>query len=373
MRCAEGVCMANKYSKLLFDASYLFDWINQWCELNLEDSFSITHRETDQRISYIITNDKEEIKIDFIKANGGALTIYPNVGKNQEISNLIAEDVYSRVTSNLTKSPFANGFSMKMAYDDFNILIELLRDYDNVSLETYSKQDIPGRPIYELYRFKSTLNDLVVIKYYNNTKRIQIQGKPLYLFNEILSLICQSEENANSVVDAHIEICNLSVDRDELNEELLGILGSEVYNFMTVSHRALLNDSIVLSKIRIDGLDDYSYIIQQALRAYEGFTLKMIKGKGCALPPRKQIGEFFTRQSVNDSFVMKQKYIMSLTASEITLFESMYSFFNSKRHPYMHSSDSDLTTTVIGTYDNALEKLEEIIQNMKVSYSKYIS
>lgn len=363
--------MGNKYSKLLFDASYLPDWISQWCELNLDNNFSVVSKETNQRISYIITNKNDEIKIDFIKANGGAFTIFPNVGKNQETSKLIAEDIYCRVSSNLTKSPFANGFSMKMAYEDFSILIDLLNEYDNISLESFSKQDISGKPMYELYRFKSTLNDQVVIKYYTNTNRIQIQGKPLYLFNEIISLICQSEENANSVVDAHIELCNLDVNRDELNEELLEILGSEVYNFMTFAHRALFNDSVVLSKIKINGLDDYSYIIQQALRSYEGFTLKMMKEKGCVLPPRKQIGEFFTRQSVNNPFHMKRKYGISLDSSEISLFESMYNFYNSKRHPYMHSSADDSTTSIVGTYDNALEKLEEIIQNMRTCYSKY--
>lgn len=364
--------MANKYSKLMFDSSQIYNWINQWCELNLEGDFYIDEKDTDQRISYTILNDGKEIKIDFIKAKGGALTIFPGVGKNVDISEMIAEDIYGRVSSELSKSPFANGFSIKMAYDDFTILIDLLKEYDDITLENYSKQDEPGKPVYELYRFKSDLNDSVVIKYYNNTNRVQIQGKPLYLFNEITSIICQSEENAGSVVDAHIELCNLKVERDELNDELMGILGTDVYNFMTVTHRAMFNTSIILSKVKIDGLDDYSYILQQALRTYEGFTLKMMSAKGCVLPARKQIGEFFTRPTVNDDFTMKSKYTGTLDAAHISLFETMYNFFISKRHPYMHSSDIDAKTAIIGTYNGALERLEEIIHSMKASYSKYI-
>ena len=145
-----------------------------------------------------------------------------------------------------------------------------------------------------------------------------------------------------------------------------------MYNFMNVAHRAMFNTSLVLSKVKIEGLDDYSYIIQQALRTYEGFALKMMTSKGCVLPPRKQIGEFFCRASVSDPFTMKAKYIVTLDAKEIALFEEMYNFFNAKRHPYMHSSDNDATTTIIGTYEGALERLEEVIHNMKVSYSKYI-
>lgn len=364
--------MANKYSKLVFDSSNINDWITQWCELNLEGDFDIQSKETEQRISYIIVNEGKEIKIDFIKAKGGALTIFPSVGKNTDISELIAEDIYLRICSNLTKSPFANGFSIKMPYDDFVILVDLLKEYDDITVENYSKFYEPGKPAYEQYRLKSDLNDSVVVKYYNNTERLQIQGKPLYLFNEITSLICQSEENAESVVDAHIELCSLNVKRDELNEELMAILGTDVYNFMTVSHRAMFNTSIVLSRVKVSGLDDYSYILQQALRTYEGFTLKMMAGKGCVLPPRKQIGEFFTRDDVSDPFTMKTKYTTSVDTAMITLFEDMYNFFHSKRHPYMHSTDSDATTVVIGTYEGALERLEEIIHNMKVSYSKYV-
>lgn len=365
--------MANKYSKLLFDSSKIYDWINQWCELNLEGESEIQKIETNQRISYTILNNDKEIKIDFIKAKGGALTIFPKVGKNVDVSELIAEDIYGRVHSALAKSPFANGFSIKMPYDDFRILIDLLNEYNDITLENYSKQDETGKPAYELYRFRSAFNDTVVIKYFNNTKRVQIQGKPLYLFNEITSLICQSEKNADSVVDAHIELCNLKLERSELNDELMGILGVDVYNFMTTTHRAMFNTSVILSKVKIEGLDDYSYILQQALRTYEGLTLKMLSAKGCVLPPKKQIGEFFTRLTANDDFTMKPTYSGSLDTHLVKIFEDMYNFYHSKRHPYMHSSDSDVTTTIIGTYEGALERLEEIIHNMKMNYSKYMA
>lgn len=135
----------------------------------------------------------------------------------------------------------------------------------------------------------------------------------------------------------------------------------------------MLNSSIVLSKIRINGLDDYSYIIQQALRTYEGFTLKMMDEKGCVLPPRKQIGEFFTRATAEDPFTMKTKYTDTLDKKYIDIFEKMYNFYHSKRHPHMHSSAFDTTTTLVGSYDDALEKLNEIIHDIKVSYSHFLA
>lgn len=145
-----------------------------------------------------------------------------------------------------------------------------------------------------------------------------------------------------------------------------------MYNYMTISHRAMLNSSIILSKIRINGLDDYSYIIQQALRTYEGFTLKMMDEKGCVLPPRKQIGEFFTRTTSTVPFKMKEKYINDLDGKYIDIFEKMYNFYHDKRHPHMHSSAFDTMTTLVGSYDAALEKLNEIIHNIKASYSRFV-
>lgn len=364
--------MAGKYSKLLFDSSKISEWINIWCEHNLEGYFNIECTDSKQRIAYVIKNAGKEIRIDFIKANGGALTISPNVGKNQDVSELIAEYIFSRISSYIAKSPYANGFSMKMSEEDFRILIDFLSEYENITNESHFIQDEPGKPKYELYRFKSDLNDSVVVKYFNNTNRIQIQGKPLYLFNEITSLLCKAEHNAESVVDAHIELCNLNVSRSELDEELRAILGEDAYNYMTISHRAMLDSSIVLSKVRINGLDDYSYIIQQALRTYEGFILKMMDEKGCVLPPRKQIGEFFTRPTAVDSFTMKTKYSESLDKKYVDIFEKMYNFYHSKRHPHMHSSAFDATTTLVSSYDDALEKLNEIIRDIKVSYSNFL-
>lgn len=365
--------MAGKYSKLLIDSSKISGWINIWCENNLEGNFSIDYTDNKQRIAYIIKNADKEIRLDFIKANGGTLTISPYVGKNQNISKLIAEDIFNRISSDIDKSPYSNGFSMKMSEEDFHILVDFLNEYDGIINENHSIQSEPRKPKYELYRFKSDYNDRVVMKYYNNTNRIQIQGKPLYLFNLITSFLCETEHNAESVVDAHIELCNLNIDKCELNEELCSILGEDTYNYMTISHRAMLNSSIVLSKVKISGLDDYSYIIQQALRAYEGFILKMMGEKGCELPSRKQIGEFFTRSTIGDPFTMKKKYADTLDEKYIGIFEKMYNFYHSKRHPYMHSSAYDTTTTLVSSYDDALEKLNEIIHNISINYSDFIN
>lgn len=66
------------------------------------------------------------------------------------------------------------------------------------------------------------------------------------------------------------------------------------------------------------------------------------------------------------------EFSSSLDSKDIKLFEDMYNFFHEKRHPHMHSTDSDATTTIVGSFDDAITRLDEIIHTMKVSYSKYV-
>ena len=70
---------------------------------------------------------------------------------------------------------------------------------------------------------------------------------------------------------------------------------------------------------------------------------------------------------------MKKKYADTLDEKYIGIFEKMYNFYHSKRHPYMHSSAYDTTTTLVSSYDDALEKLNEIIHNISINYSDFIN
>ena len=340
----------------------------------MDGKFEVFEKDTPQRISYFITTNKEEIKIDFIKATGGALTIFPGVGKRQDLSVLIAEDIYQHISPELNKSPFANGFSVKMDYDDFKILVDLLNQYDNIHLENTSVCREPNVANYELYKFKSDLLDSVTLKYYTGTNRLQIQGKPLYLFNEIVSIIGADEKNAGAVVDAHIEMCKISVTKDELDDELSSVLGIDLFNFLTISQKAFINSSFVLSKIKIVGLEDYSYILQQALKGYEGFIKKLLADNGIELTQKEQLGKLFRSKSQSKvDYSMKGEYTTNLDRKKIDIFEKMYNYYNKNRHPYMHAGDIDAKTAVVGNYDKAVDLLNDLIITMKTQYSVYCS
>lgn len=362
----------SKFSKLLFDKTKIPSMINNWCELNLDGEYSISQNNNKQQDLYSITTNGEEIKISFINAAGGAITIYPGVGNNQDKSTMIAEYIYENIAPEITKSPFANGFSIKMPEEDLKTLLDFINEYDDIECTNYSKQDKPGQAKYELYKYKSSLGDTVVLKYYSNTSRLQIQGKPLYLFNEIVSLIGQQDDKADALVNAHIEMCNLNISKEEISDELSSILGAELYSFLTRTQRAFLNSSIVLSKVRVESLEDYSYMISPALKAYEGFLLKLMASEKIILPAKKKnVGEFFTRPDKKVEFTLKSEYNNNLEQKKVDIFEEMYNYYSRNRHPYMHCTDLDVTTSVVGSFDVATNLLDSIINDLKIHYAKF--
>lgn len=260
-----------------------------------------------------------------------------------------------------------------MLEEDFHTLIEFLEEYDDINCVNYSKSEMPGRAKYELFKYKSSLNDSVVLKYYPSTSRLQMQGKPLYLFNEILSLIGQKEDAAYAIVDEQIELCKIEITKDELNEELSSILGENLYNYLTITQKSFLSSSLVVSKMAVSGIEDYSYIVFPALKAYEGFCLKAMADAGLTIKSRQTLGEFFGRPDTTVDFSMKTKYTTTLERKKIVVFEKMYNFYFKSRHPYMHCTESDVTTVVCESYEKAKSSLDDVFKALISHYGEYAS
>lgn len=361
--------MANKYSKLSIDKTKIPEWINLWCEEHLSGNYDITQTEGKNRIMYTINNNGNMIKIDFLKCSAGLLTIYPNVGSNISISTEIAESIYARVGNILKDSPFANGFSLRIPEEDFNTVLELLSETDGVNLTNTSIQNADGKAKYKLYRFSGPAGDTVTLKYFTNTNRMQLQGKPLFLFNEIVAMVSENGATPNDVVDAQIKYCNIDIKHEDIYDELNTLLGTDLYNFLTATQKAILSTTFVLNKIDVP-LDDYSILIQPANRAYEGFAKSIFQLEGLECDDRKQLGIFF--HWIDDKTpVMKEKYSRTLNQEIKTGLTSIFKFYSIHRHPYMHASANDYNTPIMRTREKADEEINEIITSMKSWYKWY--
>ena len=360
----EVLKVGNKYSKLNIDKEKIFNWIELWCESELEGNAEISTTENNNRIMYTINNQGNIIKIDFIKCSGGLLTISPNVGVNVMISTKIADNIYERVKNVINESPFSNGFSIIIKRNDFDTVIELLKGMDSVSLLNHSTQLEPGKAQYHLYQFQGSARDTITIKYYLTTNRMQLQGKPLFLFNEVVSMVSESGVTLDDVVDAQLRYCSVNISNDDIYEEMKHLLGENAFAFLSTTQKAILSTALVLSKIEVD-MQDYSGIIQQAFRAFEGFIKKLMSMKGIECEGDKQLGSIFTRPNKLSPFEMKPEYSDMVDDQVQKDFTAMYTFYYNKRHPYVHATARDFDTRIISQRKVADELFTEVLISIK--------
>ena len=64
-------------------------------------------------------------------------------------------------------------------------------------------------------------------------------------------------------------------------------------------------------------------------------------------------------------------YTTGLSQKKIDIFEKMYNYYSRNRHPYMHCTESDVTTVVISSFDNATTTLNGVISAFKSHYCEY--
>ena len=355
----------NKFSKLMLDIEKMPGLIKIWCESNLEGDFEIESKELSQRYQFFIENNGKKIQLDFIKCAEGLFTIMYKIGADQSQSLYIAEFIYNHISDLLQNSPYAHGFSIILPKDEVDTVIDLLKE-DGNTLLNFSSFDKPGKASYNLYNFKGIHGDSVTLKYYNSTNRLQVQGKPLYLFHDVLSLISETGASTDTVVDTHIEMCNVSIRKDEIYDEMKSVLGDDVFKYFPQTHKAILASTFIQFKIDVTLLD-YSCIIYPAYRAYEGFIRKVFTQNGLDCIGKKNIGEYFYTD--NNTFIMKSNFSKDLEDNKIDILTKLYIFYNKNRHPYGHASGDDFQTSIISNRDVAYNKFMEVINYIKKGYS----
>ncbi|SEV81779.1 type II toxin-antitoxin system RnlA family toxin [[Clostridium] fimetarium] len=359
--------MINKYSKIYLKSGEVKEWAGIWCEENLNNDFALSVNETEQRICYTIVSNYKEIKIDLIRCSEGRFTICYKVGSNIDISEQIAEYILDRSNSSKVKSAFNNGFSVISNEETFNAIIDFLNEFDEAEKIGYNKFNEIGKAKYEQYKYKSNLGDSIVIKFFESNSRIQIQGKPLYLFNCVEDILVTDPKTVNGLVDAHLKYCNVDIPKNDIYEEMKSTLGNDLYNFLTTTQKAILSSAFIFNKIDID-MDDYSSLIIPAARALEGYILKLISQSGVIMDERK-LGNYFYYDDCKNQFLLKEIYIQKINSENRTKsITTLYRLYHKRRHPYSHSTERDYDTSIIVTRKDADSKFRELIDAMKTSY-----
>lgn len=305
-----------------------------------------------------INGDNKEVFIDFYFRDDGTTTIQPKVGGQQELSIELATHILSNVPYHDVKN---SSYSVKATDEIIQFVIEYLDDLEGVS-QTY--KDITGQNGYVLYQYQSKICDRLTIKYFTN-KTLQIQGKPMYLYQEVVCLLAEFFP-FDEVVKNQAESYSVPLDPTEVRTEIDRLLPTA----HTVLDPMLINiliASVAFTKIDIK-IPDYSSFTFSALRTLEGYLKYLFQSKGINI--EKHFTEFGENKTTG-LYHLKPSIATAIGCPKTgQAIEEIYNYLNKNRHGLFHTAAVVATTRIISNKKDAHKIIWDTINLIESSHVK---
>lgn len=355
--------MAKKKSKNIFkglniDRKFLLGYIEEFCK-NQFTKYAFSELVPINNIQYRckIIGDNKEVLIDFYFNTNGTTTIQPKVGKNTDLSIKLATEILKRLDYKDSDN-FAYSVTPLEQYES-DMLIEYLHSLNGV--DCIYKSEIKKNNS-TIFQFKSSSGDKITITYYAN-RRLLVQGKPLYLYQEVTCFLSQYFP-FSEMIKKQSEYFSVPIEPEEINEELKFRLPT-VYSLLDEQLKSILSVSLTLRKIDLE-LKDYSSFVFPALRALEGYIKILFQQKGIIINNR----EGFDMMKYNG-----RKFEISDEASTIIgcqktckAIKECYNYYHKHRHSLFHAETITSSTRIIETKEEADTLINDILFLMESSY-----
>lgn len=364
----------SKYKNLYLNLDDIYNIIMAW---GIESEFSNVNVESPkdmnaQTLNYLVNCDGKVATVAIFPAKGGVYTISPNIGKEKEISALIADYIVLNSGKLADSNPYKNGLSLDMARDDFFAFYDLLKGQNDVSVEeerTDAKNDFFVRLKNERYR------DSIVISHYHTGKML-IQGKPLELFSLAVEIL-SDDYDLQKIVNAEAKSTGFSIAGDDIISDMSKSLGN-AYDFLSSAHKAILANAYIFYRTNISVVGgeiqlDYSMLFFPAARTLEGYIFKLLVNNNVLHDGDEGLGFYFRGENDNVPLVLHSQFEAAID-NDIVVREinRLYQLFHKLRHPYFHASERDYTTSVITDRKVADTYFREIIEAISKSYDTIV-
>lgn len=350
------------YKELNFPKIELESSIEDFCELN-GMHFKKLSKSTDKKEYYELTKmGSDKALLEVFHLGNGKTTFNPKVGKNQPVSNDLAEHL-------LKKANFSEGqiTSVLIGYEvkDIEPIIELMVDKEDSTgrkFFEFEKKEIPGGFNFTikncLYKDKLTVNIY-------NTGRLVIQGHPLSCHDEFvfqMSALLNAEGLATVISKTDGNTLQL-VERRFVEENLVGIF-EDCYQKIPSSIQNMLITGSTLRSINLK-VPDYTCMLFPDLRALEGvlkhaFFINNIEYNDT-------VGELFNYSSLHN-YTLKSEIQTQLPSPMHTALSDAYNFYHRHRHGLFHMNDVVDSSRTITTSDKAVELSDDIYRIIKNIY-----
>jgi hypothetical protein len=285
-------------------------------------------------------------------------TISVSRGKNQAKSKEIAD----LIVNNCSISDAANtSLYFSISETDFNSVIEYLVDECNAKSES---KIISGGIQHHCV---GEYGDKLTIKFFSKKGAMQVQGKPIMLYSDLIEILCELLPY-EQVVKPQFESINVKYEPNKILDELQSAL-PHAYDFLHQKTKSVLTPSLALRRINIE-LDDYSLFVMPALRGLEAYIKQLFAENGIIVG----------RDGFKTYLTGKKPY--SLNSDAISLIscprtvkaiEDSYSFLSKHRNGLFHADGNVATTMIIENRSTADQLLNETLLTIDSSYALIMS
>lgn len=352
---ADGGLEIKMFKHLNIDRKKLTEIIRQFCleELGLELQPEVKNKSGNLYRCSIPVNEGSML-LDFYFNSDGTTTINPKVGKKTDLSLQLALYIKNKLcTSEVKNSSYSVRNVEKEAVD---LLIEYLSELQGIKLNEDRSKD------YTLYRYIGPDGDKIVIKYYRNGT-LQVQGKPLYLYQEAVCFLAQYY-TLGEIVEQQSEFFNIELDERDIQEDIDSFLPTSK-TFLGKQLLGILTPSLVYNKIDVT-LTDYSSFVFPVLRALEGYIKKLFQQVGI------RVGKEFKQfNCVDGVYELKPEYRRRCNSGERFAIEEAYNYWRANRHSLFHTPQKEEAIRILETKADADHIIFETLKLIEKTYRKF--
>ncbi len=280
----------------------------------------------------ITEEDSRKFHIDFQFKNDGTTSIDKNSGGQSEVKNEIEEFILADPEcvvgdgSSDSKCYIANEIDHK----DFEAIMELLCESD-----FHKSHKIKTTDTFEQYKFEGHYGDKLTVHYYLSTNKIMLQGRPLLLFTEAMSLVTELIES-EEIPHFFNENYEITIQKSDVEQQFEYYFPNS-YNKHPVKINRVLHQAVYNLQIKGD-MFSYSYLVFPALKALEGHLKYLLNNYNIPLNQNKF--SMFSKVQGGQQYNLRSKYFSNIgDLSKVGYLERAYNFYNIHRHTLFHWAD----------------------------------
>lgn len=315
---------------------------------------SLTGSENKKRCKFYING--LECEIDFFLKKDGTINMIPVGSKNLDECNLLIDYIISK---GLNADVKTNQFTFKLNEQSLNILLSTIK-YQYSNLIRIEKNN-------DCYRFIGYNGDWINLTYYPTKNRAMIQGKALYTYSIVISIIVDFDEiSVEDFISINNNFVNMNTPFDSIRTEMKQKLVNS-YNYLDLALLKSISGSISMLK-STSPCEDYTGHVAGMFKGLEGYLKKVLDKKYNFKFSKDAKFSMFHKDSNNLSAVDKNANVSVDAKKELN---KLYSIYKNKRNILLHTTIDPSQTKIIETLQEAKDLADEILDAIENSYTVF--